>query len=148
MKNLNSIKYDCLLLFIILIGTSCSEIKFTFSTVKKTSEVQPLKRLIVKKIDSNSVLSEIPVLVEYVSGSYVKLKIPASSSRPISDKAISALRRGESLQSIQKNERSVNFLIDFEELLQRMFAVKTVSWTADESCSSGFVWQSTALPKD
>lgn len=140
MKNLMKITicFSIILLFI-----SCAETKSLFSRTKKPSEDECVKRLIAKDIDSNSRLREIPIIIESFSGGNIKLKISANNERPIADKIVLAIRRGESLQSIQKNDSSINFLIDFEKQLKRMSAVKSVSWTADEPCAPGFVCQTT-----
>ncbi len=134
-------KYFYVLLILVLLNASCAGIKSKFSTVRKPSEDECLKRLIGNDIDANARLSEIPVLVESVSGGNVKLKIPSSNKRVVSDKAVLAVRRGESLQNIERNDGSVNFLIEFEKQLKRMPRIKTVSWTADEPCAPGFVCQ-------
>lgn len=124
------------MLFIRVLNTSCAK-------TKKPSEDECLKRLISKDINANPKLSTFPVTIESVSNGDIKLRISANSERPISDKTVLAIRSGESLQNIQRNDSSINFLIDFEKQLKRMSSVKAISWTADEPCTPGFVCQTT-----
>jgi hypothetical protein len=132
-----------ILIFAVFSGPSCSETNGLLSTVKKPSEDECLKRLISSDIDSNMRLSEIPVLVSSVSGGNVKLYLPSSNKRIISDTAVLAIRSGDSPHNIQRTDRSVSLLIDFEKQLQRRPQVKTISWGADEPCKPGFVCQTT-----
>lgn len=133
----------CLLIFAIFAFSACAKIKTAFSTVEKPSPEECLRRVIAKQIDSNPRLSEIPVLVESVSGGNVKLRIAANNERPVSDETILAIRRGESLQRIRRNDGSIRFLIEFENRLKKLSAVKNISWSADEPCAPGFVCQTT-----
>lgn len=139
---IDRVKLIGLLVLCLLVG-SCTELKRTISRTPRPSAEDCLKRAIARDIDSNSILSEIPILVNSVSNGDIEMHVPASNRGPISDGAMLRIRKGDNLQRIQRDDGTITFLLDFERKLKQRKGVRSVKWTADEPCAPGFVCQTT-----
>lgn len=122
----------------------------SFSVSGQLPDNDCLDRLIRYDIQQNAKISRFQVLLlDPVKDGNVKLQVyPMQVSgyrSPISDSAISALRRGDSLQKIYRTDKSVALLVIFERQVLRLPGVRSVSWTAEERCSPGFVCASTGI---
>jgi hypothetical protein len=102
-----------------------------------------VRRLLSYDIQQDSPILKFEVSVISVTDGSVRLKVyPRQESgyrSPISDQALAAVMRGETITSIFRRDRSVALLVPFEQKVKRMPGVMSVSWTAEKRCAPGFV---------